>query len=291
MNASSLVVALGLLIGIAVSTTYLRSAGPALRSTYDFHLVFAFYAVATVLELLSESSFIVIQQNAMFRDRALAETSAAIVRCLGAVFAAFYLRHVGSPTSALPFAVGQLCYAATLLVLYLMRATRVARAEQFSLAPSKLRNSDAVLSLIPRKLFRLAGAFYGQSVFKWLLTQGDTLFLSYFADLQSQGIFAHCKVKEYAIEEQEGWRKVLLIDAVQDPGNIGTMIRTADAAGLARCSLSISRRRTREWRRSPVVAVAVDLLPRAWQQQPQRQSAGAGQSTGSRTRSSWLRWA
>ena len=26
--------------------------------------------------------------------------------------------------------------------------------------------------------------------------------------------------------------KFLLIDAVQDPGNIGTMIRTADAAGI-----------------------------------------------------------
>ena len=49
---------------------------------------------------------------------------------------------------------------------------------------------------------------------------------------KSQGIFAHCKVKEYAIEEQTSWRKVLLVDAVQDPGNIGTMIRTADAAGI-----------------------------------------------------------
>ena len=49
---------------------------------------------------------------------------------------------------------------------------------------------------------------------------------------KSQGVFAHCKVKEYEIEEQETWKKVLLVDAVQDPGNIGTMIRTADAAGL-----------------------------------------------------------
>ena len=28
------------------------------------------------------------------------------------------------------------------------------------------------------------------------------------------------------------WKKLLLIDAVQDPGNVGTMIRTADAAGM-----------------------------------------------------------
>lgn len=48
----------------------------------------------------------------------------------------------------------------------------------------------------------------------------------------SQGIYAHCKVKVYSVDEQTLWRKVLLVDAVQDPGNIGTMIRTADAAGI-----------------------------------------------------------
>ncbi|WP_107840700.1 TrmH family RNA methyltransferase [Metasolibacillus meyeri] len=47
---------------------------------------------------------------------------------------------------------------------------------------------------------------------------------------QSQGVFAHCK--QLKIEGMNKWRKVLLVDAVQDPGNIGTMIRTADAAGL-----------------------------------------------------------
>lgn len=47
---------------------------------------------------------------------------------------------------------------------------------------------------------------------------------------QSQGVFAHCKQPK--IEGMNAWRKVLLVDAVQDPGNIGTMIRTADAAGL-----------------------------------------------------------
>ena len=36
-----------------------------------------------------------------------------------------------------------------------------------------------------------------------------------------------------ALKLNASWRKVLLIDAVQDPGNIGTMIRTADAAGMS----------------------------------------------------------
>ncbi|KZE39947.1 RNA methyltransferase [Bhargavaea cecembensis] len=47
-----------------------------------------------------------------------------------------------------------------------------------------------------------------------------------------QGIYAQCRIPEVSADEQESWKTLLLIDAVQDPGNIGTMIRTADAAGI-----------------------------------------------------------
>ncbi|MFD0944248.1 TrmH family RNA methyltransferase [Savagea faecisuis] len=47
----------------------------------------------------------------------------------------------------------------------------------------------------------------------------------------SQMIFAHCKKKESSLDQVQG-KRFLLIDAVQDPGNVGTMIRTADAAGV-----------------------------------------------------------
>ncbi|WP_210468698.1 RNA methyltransferase [Sporosarcina sp. 6E9] len=49
---------------------------------------------------------------------------------------------------------------------------------------------------------------------------------------QSQGIFAYCRQPEYDEEMYSSWTKLLLIDSVQDPGNVGTMIRTADAAGM-----------------------------------------------------------
>jgi RNA methyltransferase, TrmH family len=45
----------------------------------------------------------------------------------------------------------------------------------------------------------------------------------------SQGIFAVCRQPEDAGRQGETF---LLIDSVQDPGNLGTMIRTADAAGI-----------------------------------------------------------
>ncbi|WAA11634.1 TrmH family RNA methyltransferase [Fervidibacillus halotolerans] len=45
----------------------------------------------------------------------------------------------------------------------------------------------------------------------------------------TQGIFAVCKKK---IDTKVSGIRFLLIDAVQDPGNLGTMIRTADASGI-----------------------------------------------------------
>ncbi|WP_106496965.1 TrmH family RNA methyltransferase [Lentibacillus sp. Marseille-P4043] len=44
-----------------------------------------------------------------------------------------------------------------------------------------------------------------------------------------QGIAAVVKMKNY---NQEMFEQVLILDAIQDPGNLGTMIRTADAAGF-----------------------------------------------------------
>lgn len=44
-----------------------------------------------------------------------------------------------------------------------------------------------------------------------------------------QGIVAIVRMKE---SDLKNGKKLLLLDAVQDPGNVGTMIRTADAAGF-----------------------------------------------------------
>ncbi len=46
-----------------------------------------------------------------------------------------------------------------------------------------------------------------------------------------QGLFAVCRKKTNAIDLTIH-RRFLLLDRVQDPGNIGTMIRTAEAAGI-----------------------------------------------------------
>ena len=48
---------------------------------------------------------------------------------------------------------------------------------------------------------------------------------------RNQGIFAEVKIDPISFPETIN-QPILLLDAVQDPGNVGTMIRTADAAGF-----------------------------------------------------------
>lgn len=47
----------------------------------------------------------------------------------------------------------------------------------------------------------------------------------------SQGVFAVCKIKEQSLVLEPG-NKYIALDNVQDPGNLGTIIRTAEALGI-----------------------------------------------------------
>lgn len=46
-----------------------------------------------------------------------------------------------------------------------------------------------------------------------------------------QGILAVCKSEKLVFEEKDGL--IVILDGISDPGNLGTIIRTADAAGAA----------------------------------------------------------
>lgn len=53
----------------------------------------------------------------------------------------------------------------------------------------------------------------------------------YISDTKSsQGLFAACAIRARAIPERA--EKVVILDGVQDPGNVGTIIRTAEALGF-----------------------------------------------------------
>ena len=197
VNLSYLSILLGLIICTTFGYSYRMSAPLEVTSSPSFTLSFQIYALATLIELLAEPFFIVIQQKALYAARARAETSAAMARCLFACIVAVLGHGRGWEPSILPFATGQLSYAVVLFSLYSLPAWTSSREDAFNLKPTPLPSSPPpqapnlyYLSLIHKPLLALAGTMYMQSVFKLFLTQGDALILSFLSSLADQGAFA-----------------------------------------------------------------------------------------------------
>ena len=62
----------------------------------------------------------------------------------------------------------------------------------------------------------------------------DDLFKNISSTENTQGIIAVIRMKNITVEDFNGeiHKKVIILDRLQDPGNLGTIIRTADAAGF-----------------------------------------------------------
>ncbi|OAP59502.1 hypothetical protein AYL99_06800 [Fonsecaea erecta] len=194
INLSHLAVLLGLGISTLFGFSYLQSASDEVLSSPYFDVSFQFYAGATLVELLAEPAFVVIQQKALYKERARAETSAAMARCISACIVAVLGHREGLAPSILPFAVGQVAYAFTLLALYFLPTIKLSMTENFSLAPKPILSPSSghiyYLKRFHREILALAATMYMQSIFKLLLTQGDALIMSFFSTLADQGAFA-----------------------------------------------------------------------------------------------------
>lgn len=102
--------------------------------------------------------------------------------------------------------------------------------EGFHLVEEALKSQGAILHLIVKEDIEIPEGWNTENVQMIEVTKAVAKELV--ETEQSQGIFAHCRQPEYSEGLSDNWKKYLFIDAVQDPGNIGTMIRTADAAGI-----------------------------------------------------------
>ena len=209
VNLSYLAVALGVVVSVIFGWSYLASAPSEVLNTPYFDISFKIYILATLAELAAEPSFVVIQQEALYQDRARAETLAAMARCVVACLTALLGRAKGWSPSILPFATGQAAYAVILFTLYLIPVLQSSRKNHFTLMPrvmspistsnssesstcppSTSLSSPYYLSLLHIPTLHLAATMYMQSVFKLLLTQGDAFVLSLFSSLSDQGAFA-----------------------------------------------------------------------------------------------------
>ncbi len=66
---------------------------------------------------------------------------------------------------------------------------------------------------------------------KFDYTVSDSLFAKISDTVSPQGVLAVCRITEHKFENKDSKPLYVLLENIQDPGNMGTIIRTADAAG------------------------------------------------------------
>lgn len=102
--------------------------------------------------------------------------------------------------------------------------------EGFHLVEEALKNPDYLISILIRDGVEIPAECSITDVHTIEIDQVVSAEIS--ETEHSQGIFAHCRQPHTDENDFLTWKQILLVDTVQDPGNLGTMIRTADAAGI-----------------------------------------------------------
>ena len=93
------------------------------------------YALASVVEAAAEPCFALAQLKLRYEIRAAAETSATVARGVAAMGTVMWCETNRVQLGVLPFAAGQMAYAAVLLWVYVVGAWGVARDEGCALTP------------------------------------------------------------------------------------------------------------------------------------------------------------
>lgn len=100
--------------------------------------------------------------------------------------------------------------------------------EGLHLVEEALKNKEMIKTLIVSEDLNLPYDWDVDNVSMTLVTSDVMKAIS---DTETpQGVAAICEFQQ--THSPQSWSKVLLVDSVQDPGNLGTIIRTADAAGI-----------------------------------------------------------
>ncbi|KAM0254570.1 hypothetical protein ACHAQJ_006678 [Trichoderma viride] len=193
VNLGYLAVGLGSIVSVSLGWMYLASAPAATLQTPWLVESLWLYGIAAMVELLSEPCFVLMQTRLQFGTRAAAESIATFLRCIVVFGSAVWASQKGLDIGVLPFALGQLSYGISLLLVYLVSGHRLALTAGFSLLPKRVTSSQHVIFLLSyfyKPTVSLAGSMMAQSVVKHLLTQGDTFLISLFSNPEVQGVYA-----------------------------------------------------------------------------------------------------
>lgn len=196
VNLGYIAILLGLAAAGVLGRFYLGSlSAETVRTTPNLVPSVYIYALASLLELLSEPAFVVMQIRLQFAARATAEGAATSAKCAVTLASAVWASRRGLELGVLPFALGQTAYGLGLLGVYAWYGTALAGREGFSLVPRRLggggaAGGDYLVSLFYSPTVKLASSMMLQSFVKHLLTQGDTFLVSILSTPKAQGVYA-----------------------------------------------------------------------------------------------------
>ncbi|KHN95784.1 oligosaccharide translocation protein RFT1 [Metarhizium album ARSEF 1941] len=195
VNLGYLAIVLGLFVSTGLGWMYLAYANESVLETPHLVSSLRLYGLAAMVELLSEPCFVLMQRRLRFGTRATAESAATLLRCLAVFGSTVLASRRGLDLGVLPFALGQVTYGVSLLLVYLVSGYRLAASIGFTLFPRAVAadggsRANYIWSYFDRRTMTLASRMMVQSIVKHLLTQGDTLLISALSTPEVQGVYA-----------------------------------------------------------------------------------------------------
>ncbi|KAI9642921.1 Oligosaccharide translocation protein rft1 [Ciborinia camelliae] len=192
VNLSYISIALGLGSTVLFGWIYANAGQTGVVETPYFRQSLKLYGVAAILELLAEPCFVVVQQKSAFKIRAATESIATVLRCIVTCAVAVWAARHQTELGVMPFAIGQVVYAISILLVYLLGVWNIALRGGFSLTikPIDSKKEKFIYSYFSKPLLSLGGSMMIQSMVKHVLTQGDTFLIASMATQTAQGIYA-----------------------------------------------------------------------------------------------------
>jgi oligosaccharide translocation protein RFT1 len=167
VNLAYIAVFLGTLLSYGLASAYGKSTGGEL-ATHDMpyrRLTLVTYGLASMMELLAEPSFVVVQQKAAYKVRAAAELVGTFARCFTTCALVIVSDKYHLELGVFPFGISQWTYAMSVLFVYIWKVKPIAAAAGFSLLPVPIptRYLAPLLPLVITILIQLQS--YGRGVY------------------------------------------------------------------------------------------------------------------------------
>ncbi|KAG6809832.1 hypothetical protein H0H92_014586 [Tricholoma furcatifolium] len=186
-NVSVLPIILGVPLALATAGSYAHFAGNEVRAQEHFSVSIGIYALAALLELVSEPmhnlAMAELRTDVRVRAEGLGITARTVVTFLVLVYD-WKTKQEGA-LALIAFAGGQLAYGITVLATYL---SMYKVQSWWPRRPSSVKGKQG--SYFDPEILRLSMTMISQSLIKHFLTEGDKLILSWFSPLQDQGGYA-----------------------------------------------------------------------------------------------------